>query len=300
MPTCKNVVLVKVINSMTDFKQIIGRGTRVRDDYGKLYFTILDYTGSATRLFADPDFDGQPALITEEEMNSEGEVMHEEMSAPPEDATYPEDILGYGDLAASEDLSGSGMQPRKFYVDAGTIEIIADIAYELGADGKKLRMVKLTDYTGEKVREIFTSAAELRSKWSMADERAVIIETLAERGIGIAELIEMSGDPGVDPFDLLCSLAFNAPQRSRRERAERLKKEQKSFFEKYGAEARMILDEILDKYIENGTPQFKIPDILKIEPIVKHGNVIEISTKFGGTENLRTALAEMQALLYAA
>lgn len=301
MPTCKNVVLVKVINSMTDFKQIIGRGTRVRDDYGKLYFTILDYTGSATRLFADPAFDGDPALITEEEMNNQGEVIREEVNTPQvEDSEYPTYNTGYGDSLIAENLNRPEMIPRKFYVDTGSVEIVADMVYELGADGKKLRMVKLTDYTSEKVREIFTSAAELRSKWSVAEERAAIMEALEEKGIGLDELIETSGDPGVDPFDLLCSLAFNAPRRSRRERAEKLKKEKKDFFEKYNADAKQILDEILDKYIEHGTPQFKIPDILKIEPISQHGNVIEISTKFGGAEKLRDALSEMQALLYAA
>jgi type I restriction enzyme, R subunit len=300
MPTCKNVVLVKVINSMTDFKQIIGRGTRVRDDYGKLYFTILDYTGSATRLFADPDFDGEPALITEDEMNQQGEVVNEEVSTPSADDTYPEDISGFGDAYISEPLETSGRPPRKLYVDTGSVEIVADIVYELGTDGKRLRMVKLTDYTGEKVREIFTSASDLRSKWSNAEERSSIIETLEEKGISLEELIEISGDLEVDPFDLLCSLAFNAPRRSRRERAETLKKERKAFFEKYGTDARQILDEVLDKYIDHGTPQFKIPDILKIDPIALHGNVIEISTKFGGAENLRNALSEMQALLYAA
>lgn len=301
MPTCRNVVLVKVINSMTDFKQIIGRGTRVRDDYGKLYFTILDYTGSATRLFADPAFDGEPALITEEEINNQGEVIREEVSSPRvEDSEYPVDNTGYGDSLIGENLDSPERITRKFYVDTGSVEIVADMVYELGADGKKLRMVKLTDYTGEKVREIFTSAAELRSKWSIAEERAAIIEALAEKGIGLEELIETSGDPGVDPFDLLCSLAFSAPRRSRRERAEKLKKERKDFFEKYNTDARRILDEILDKYIEHGTPQFKMPDILKIEPISQHGNVIEISTKFGGAEKLRDALSEMQALLYAA
>lgn len=300
IPTCKNVVLVKVINSMTDFKQIIGRGTRVRDDYGKLYFTILDYTGSATRLFADPDFDGEPALITEEEMNNQGEVVNEEISLPFADETFPEDTAGYGDSQIGEIIEGPEKQPRKFYVDAGSVEIVADMVYELGADGKKLRMVKLTDYTGEKVREIFTSASELRSKWSNAEERSTIIETLVEKGITLEELLEISGDPEVDPFDLLCSLAFNAPRRSRRERAERLKKERKDFFDKYGIDARQVLDEILEKYIDHGTPQFKIPDILKLDPISRHGNVIEISTKFGGAENLRQALSEMQALLYAA
>ena len=141
------------------------------------------------------------------------------------------DTRGYGEGSLiAEGLDSPEKPRRKFYVDTGSVEIVADMVYELGADGKKLRMVKLTDYTGEKVREIFTSAAELRSKWSSAEERAAIIEALAEKGISLEELIETSGDPEVDPFDLLCSLAFNAPRRSRRERAERLKKERKRLF----------------------------------------------------------------------
>lgn len=301
MPTCKNVVIVKVINSMTDFKQIIGRGTRVRDDYGKLFFTIMDYTGSATRLFADPDFDGEPALITEEEINSSGEVIQENESIPQAEANeYPDETIGYGDASISEKLENESYQPRKYYVDNGLVEIVADIVYELDADGKRLRTVRLTDYTGEKVREIFTSAAELRSKWSIADERATIIETLADKGISLEDLIEASCDPDVDPFDLLCSLAFSAPKRSRRERADNIRKEKKDFFEKYSADARQILNEILDKYIDHGTAQFRIPDILKVEPISTHGNVLEIAGKFGGTDRLREAVHEMQNLLYAA
>jgi type I restriction enzyme R subunit len=299
MPTCKNVVLVKVINSMTDFKQVIGRGTRVRDEYGKLYFTILDYTGSATRLFADPDFDGEPALITEEEMNNRGEIVGR-ATITPEAATEYSTETGYGEQLIGEAIEPSEKAPRKYYVDNGSVEIVADIVYELDADGKRLRVVKLTDYTGEKIREIFTSAAELRSKWSIAEERATIIETLAEKGISLEDLIEASGDPDVDPFDLLCNLAFNMPKRSRRERAEFIKKEKKDFFERYSIDARLILNEILDKYIDHGTAQFKIPDILKIEPISRHGNVIEIANKFGGAERLREAVYEMQNLLYAA
>lgn len=300
MPTCKNVVIVKVINSMTDFKQTIGRGTRVRDDYGKLYFTILDYTGSATRLFADPDFDGEPALITEEEMNNHGEVVGTPTSIVPQEVGEYSTETGFGDALISDNIETNERIPRKYYVDKGIVEIVADMVYELDADGKRLRVVKLTDYTSEKIREIFTSAAELRSKWSIAEERATIIGTLAEKGISLEELVQASEDPEVDPFDLLCNLAFNLPKRSRRERAEFIKKEKKDFFERYGTDARQILNEILDKYIEHGTAQFKIPDILKIDPIARHGNVIEIANKFGGAEQLREAVYEMQNLLYAA
>ena len=192
------------------------------------------------------------------------------------------------------------MTSRKYYVDKGSVEILADVVYELDADGKKLRVVKLTDYTSEKIKEIFTSAAELRSKWSIAEERAIIIESLANKGISLEDLIRASGDPDIDPFDLLCSLAFNSPKRSRRERAERLKKEEREFFEKFSNDARQVLNEILDKYIEHGTAQFKVPDILKVAPISRHGNVLEIAGKFGGPEQLKEAIYKMQNLLYAA
>ena len=189
VPTCQNVVLARVINSMTDFKQIIGRGTRVRDDYGKLFFNILDYTGSATRLFADPDFDGEPALITEEEMDETGKqvevkVVEEEKAA-----------RNWRKLDVDERIDhdkDSEARRRKYYVDNGSVEIAAHLVYELDANGKQLRVVKFTDYTAEKVRSMCPSAASLRSKWSKAEERAEIIQALEDRGISF----ERTGDGG--------------------------------------------------------------------------------------------------------
>ncbi len=294
VPTCKNIVIARVINSMTEFKQIIGRGTRVRDDYGKLYFNILDYTGSATRLFADPDFDGEPALVTEEEMNAAGEKIKEVIEQPEEVVTDPEPprILEPG--------GNAGNEPRKFYVDNGSVEIVAHFVSELDADGKQLRVVRFTDYTGEKVRSMCPSAVEFRSKWSDAEQRAKIIEALEDRGITLDQLIADANQPDADPFDLLCQVAYSAPVRTRRERAERLRKEQKAFFEKYSDKARQVLQDILEKYVDFGTAQFSIPDILKVPPISDHGTVIDISQMFGGADNLRFAISELQSLLYAA
>ncbi len=295
IPTCRNVVLARVINSMTDFKQIIGRGTRVRDDYDKLYFNILDYTG-ATRLFADPDFDGEPALITEEEMNELGETVTEKevpVEAPPPEEEEP------GPLDKWLDEEGEGKPRRKYYVDQGSVEIVAHLVQELDENGKQLRVVKFTDYTADKVRSMCPSAATLRSKWSKAEERAEIIRGLEERGISFDELAKAANQPDADPFDLLCHVAFNAPLRTRRERAENLRKDKKKFFEQYKPEARTVLIEMLDKYIEYGTAQFQIPEILKIPPISERGTVPEIAALFGGAENMRAAVNEMQALLYA-
>lgn len=297
IPTCKNIVIAKVINSIVEFKQTIGRGTRVRDDYGKYYFTILDYTGSATRLFADPQFDGEPTRITEEQINTNGEIVEGTTKVKDIEKEIYEPIVITERPQVADDSEG---QSKKYYVDNGLVEIAAHLVYELDPDGNKLRVIKFTDYTSEKVRSMYTTAAELRSKWSAAEQRAIIISSLEERGISFKELAEVTKQPDADPFDLLCYVAFSAPLRTRRERAENLRRQRSNFFENYGAEARQILNEIIDKYIEYGTAQFKIPDILKVSPISDHGNVMEIVAKFGGEENLRTALAEMQSLLYAA
>ena len=299
IPTCKNVALARVINSMTDFKQIIGRGTRVRDDYDKFFFSIVDYTGSATRLFADPEFDGEPARITEETMDEEGATAPGSYDTVIDACSgWAEEEAGYSPSPGVTDDSEG--QRRKYYVDGGAVEIAAHLVYELDPDGKQLRVVKYTDYTAEKVRSLYTSVADLRARWSDAEQRATIITALEERGISFEELAEATKQPDADPFDLLCHVAFNAPLRSRRERAERLRKEKKDFFDRYSQEARQILDKILEKYAEHGMAQFKIPEILKVPPISDHGNVLEIAEKFGGPERLREALAEMQSLLYAA
>ena len=296
VPTCKNIVLVRVINSMTDFKQIIGRGTRLRDDYGKLYFNILDYTGSATQLFADPDFDGEPALISEEKMDESGQqteakVVEEEQV----DEKEPTETPSLDDWQEREKEP-----PHKFYVDKGSVEIAAHLVYELDENGKQLRVVQFTDYTAESVRSMFPSAAVLRSKWSNAEERAEIIKALEDRGISFEKLAEVANQPDADPFDLLCHLAFNAPLRTRRERAELVKQEKTDFFAQYGSDAREVLNAMLEKYVEYGTAQFQIPEILKVPPISERGTIPQIASLFGGADKMRSAVDQMQAFLYAA
>ncbi len=299
VPTCKNIVLVRVIESMTEFKQIIGRGTRVRDDYGKFYFNILDYTGSATRLFADPDFDGEPVTITEVQVDEAGQIISgTETVEPVEAGPYPPEEPGGDGL--SGDMVDVDTERRKFYFDGGQVEIAAHLVYELDPDGGQLRVVKFTDYTAEKVRTLYRSAAELRGRWMDPEDRAEIIRRLAERGIDFDELAAAARQPDADPLDLLCHVAFNAPLRTRRERADRLKKDEKEFFARYGPRARAVLDELLEKYTEHGVAQFAIPDVLKVPPLSAHGNPAEIAGFFGGPEKLREAVHRLQALLYAA
>jgi len=150
------------------------------------------------------------------------------------------------------------------------------------------------------VRTLYPSAPGLRQKWANPSERSEIIDKLAQRGISFDELAATAKQPNADPFDLLCHLAFNAPLRTRRERAQRLREERKDFFDQYGPEARAVLNELLDKYAEYGTAQFVLPDVLQIPPISERGNVIEIAKMLGGGDKLREGATQLQTILYAA
>lgn len=289
-PTCKNVVLARVVGSMSEFKQIIGRGTRVRDDYGKLWFNILDYTGAATRLFADPAFDGDPVRLTEEELEEDGHttVISDTGDAPEEpDGDEGPDII--------EPPSG---ERQKYFYDGGQVEIAAHLVYELDPNGRQLRVVRYTDYAAESVRTLSPSVQDLRKRWADAEQRNEIINALSERGISFAELADSAGQPEADPFDLLCHLAFNAPLRTRRERAQQMKQTHKDFFTRYAPEARQILEELLDKYAEHGDAQFVLPDVLRVPPISNHGQPGEIIRLFGGPDQLRQAVNDLQGMLY--
>ncbi len=290
VPTCKNVVLARIVNSMTEFKQIIGRGTRVRDDYDKLFFNILDYTGSATRLFADPDFDGYPAIITQEEIDGDGNVVVAEV-VEPQDPTAPNEPI-------PPSFDDDEWQPRKFYVDAGEAQIAAEVVYELDASGKR-RIVRFTDYTAEQVRTLYPNSAEMRRLWADPAQREQIIKVLTERNIDFERLATVTNQPDADPFDLLCHVAFNAPIRTRRERANRVRLEESAFFGQYTGRARDILLTLLEKYAEHGTTQFAL-DVLKVPPLSDFGTVGEIARLFGGADRLKSAVEQLQTLLYAA
>ena len=280
---------------MTDFKQIIGRGTRVREDYGKLFFNIIDYTGSATRMFADPDFDGEPALVDEEVIDENGDIIEQTVV---EDESQREE--GPIELVLLEFNEDEPWKPRKYYYDGGSVQIAAQVVYELDADGKQLRVVSYTDYARSKVLALYASQEDLEAGWAQSDQRRQILDALAERGIDLRRLREVAGVPDADPLDLLCHLAFNGPIRTRRERALHLAKAHPDFFDRFGPEARAVLDELLDKYSEHGLEQLKLPDVLKVPPLSAHGNPSEIARLFGGAEELRRAVDDLHQLLYVA
>jgi type I restriction enzyme R subunit len=150
------------------------------------------------------------------------------------------------------------------------------------------------------VRSLFPTSKALREAWMDAARRSEIVRRLAERGISFDQLAEAAGQPEADPFDLICHLAFNAPLRTRRERARELRARAPDIFTKYGAEGRAILEELLEKYAAHGEAEFVLPDVLKVPPISNHGQVADIIRLFGGPEQLRAAVAELQEQLYAA
>jgi type I restriction enzyme R subunit len=294
-PAVKNVVLIRLINSMTEFKQIIGRGTRVAEDCGKGFFTILDYAGSATTRFADPAFDGDPVASDSTTLDENGEEVTVTDETPPPE---PDPADDYDDTGIIRD-GPDGPRRIKLRYDGGAVQIVADVVHELDADGKTLRVVQLIDYTAERVRTLYPTATDLRRLWADPTRRSEISDALAERGIDFDDLSRAMNQPDADPFDLLCKLAYNAPLKTRRDRATVLRADRKAFFEQFPPAARQVLGELLDKYAEHGVSQLKVPDVLKVPPIANHGNIAEIAALFGGADALRNAVTEMQTLLYA-
>ena len=296
-PTVRNVVLFKPINSMTDFKQIIGRGTRVLEEKDKFWFTIIDYVG-ATRLFYDPAFDGEPVRVTRQGINDKGEVTTTEDTEdgtlqpeePPEMYPLPPEISAGGQPVA---------EPRKFYVDGVPVYIVGEQAYELDAEDNVLRTVSIVDYVRENVRRLLPTAEQLRQAWPLSERRENITQALAGRGIDLEHLAHITHHEDADPLDLLLHVAYDAPLPTRRERAEKLRQSKPNFFNTYTPAARQILDELLDKYADFGLKELTDLNLaLRVPPLDRHGTVSEIAALFGGAAELRSAVDRMQALLY--
>jgi type I restriction enzyme R subunit len=214
----KNVVLARVVGSRSEFKQIVGRGTRLNVDYGKEYFNIIDFTGTATRHFADPNFDGDPVLIEEVTIDEAGEVVNttieiidNEVQETQGEYQPEQDNLQNGE---GQIINDPLSEPRKFYVDGGTVEVIGHLIYDLDTDGKKLQVVRYTDYSGRAIRALYPGSEDFKRDWANQDSRNSIQRELSERGISFDELLASSDLPDADPFDLLCHLACPLRQNS--------------------------------------------------------------------------------------
>ncbi|PLY13832.1 MAG: restriction endonuclease [Sedimenticola sp.] len=285
--TCKLIVLDQTINSMTVFKQIIGRGTRINEDYGKFYFTIIDFK-KATELFADPDFDGDPVQIYE--------PGPEDPPVPPDgpDGEDPPDVLP--EPPKPPPGGEDDPEPRKKYVVADVpFYVVAERIQYYGPDGK-LITESLKDYTKKTVAKEFKTLRDFIRHWDDAEKKQVVIDELAEHGVLWEALADEIGKD-FGPFDLICHVAFDQPPLTRRERAENVRK--RNYFAKYGEQARAVLDALLDKYADEGVENIEDPRVLRINPFDRFGTPIEIvNDYFGGRKKYEQAIRELENELY--
>jgi type I restriction enzyme R subunit len=294
--TCRLIVLDRPVGSMTEFKQIIGRGTRVHEDTKKFYFTLLDFR-SATNHFADPEFDGEPVQIYEpgeadpmappDALPAAIDGQEEIPYKPGEDETI---VDGAPDISISEVADN----PRKIYVDGVEATIIAERVEYLDEDGK-LVTESLRDFTKKGLRKRFASLDAFLRRWNATDRKQAIIEALASEGLPLDPLAEEVGKD-LDPFDLICHVAFDRPPLTRRERAENVRK--RDVFTKYGPQARRVLDALLAKYQDEGVLNLGDPRILQIAPFDSMGTPLELIRQFGTRADFDRAVHELQAALY--
>ncbi len=291
--TCKLVVLDQHIKSMTEFKQIIGRGTRINEDYGKYWFTIMDFK-KATELFADKDFDGEPVVIFEPKAD--------ELPVPPDDENTDltdefKPLDGYPIDTTESDVS-LGTEPGgrvKYLVGNVEVRIVAQRVQYYGPEGK-LITESIKDYTRSAVRKDFASLDEFLRSWTSAERKAVLIQELEQHGVLIDALAEEVGKD-FDPFDLVCHIAFDQPPLTRKERAEQVKK--RNYFAKYGEQARKVLVALLDKYADTGVENIEDIKILTLDPFKSMGSAPELISAFGGKPAYLQALKELEEQLYA-
>ncbi|CAD6880996.1 Type I restriction-modification system, restriction subunit R (EC 3.1.21.3) [Methylomonas albis] len=290
--TCKLVVLDQHIKSMTEFKQIIGRGTRINEDYDKYWFTIMDFK-KATELFADKDFDGEPVMIYEPKDDAS--------PVPPDDNPgaendHPESELtgNTGDTTAGE----GGDEPRgrvKYVLGDVSVYVIAERVQYYGPEGK-LITESLKDYTRSTVRKDYASLDEFLRRWTKAERKAAILQELEQHGLLLEPLADEVGKD-FDAFDLICHVAFDQPPLTRRERAEQVKK--RNYFAKYGEQARQVLETLLEKYADTGIENIEDIKILTLDPFKNMGTASELVSAFGGKPAYMAALQELEAHLYA-
>ncbi len=281
--TCKLIVLDSNISSMTEFKQIIGRGTRIDENYGKTYFTIMDFRG-VTRMFADPDFDGEPIIDGD---FTGTEKKDDDMVKEP-DASFVTDDNDFG-------IDGEEKSKRiKYYVNNVSVKLINKMVQYLDSDGK-LISESLIDYTKKNLKKQFSDLDEFLNKWNNEDKKQAIIDELLEQGIFFDELKEEVGKE-FDEFDLICHLAFDMKPLTKSERINNVKK--RNYFTKYGEQARQILDILLKKYQTQGIKDIEDISILKLEDFKKIASPTQIVKIFGGKDKYIEAIKELEKELY--
>ena len=294
--TCKLIVLDSEIKSMTKFKQIVGRGTRINEDFNKLYFTILDFR-NVTDLFADKEFDGDPirikpvsqdidlTTIVDEEETDDTTITDndgEKIEFVKPDVRIPQ---------VNEDREN---YRKKIYVNGIDVSILVSREMYFDNNGKPIT-TSLKDHTKEIIKGQFASLDDFLQKWNNAEKKEAIIKELQEEGVMI-EALQEAVDRDVDLFDLICHVAFDQPPLTRKERANNVKK--RNYFTKYGEQARRVLETLLDKYTDEGVTNLESLEVLKVKPLADYGSPMEIINEFGNKENYLKAIKELEVELY--
>ena len=289
--TCKLIVLDRAINSMIEFKQIIGRGTRIAEEFDKTHFTILDFR-SATDNFADPDFDGEPVQVYEPSESDE--------IVPPDDADATVDERIWDEAEAVAEVPDVGIDmtgtpgPRKFVVGDVEFSVAVEQVQHIDKYGR-LITESLRDYTRKTLLGEFEDLSDFLTTWTTAKQKSTIIEELEERGVYFEALAEKVGRD-YDPFDLIVHVAFDQPPLTRAERANNVRK--RDYFTEYGEEARAVLNALLDKYANQGIRAIEKMDVLKVQPLDDLGTPLEIVGLFGGKKGYLEALRQLEEALY--
>jgi len=298
--TCKVIVLDANINSMTKFKQIIGRGTRINEEYGKLFFTILDFR-NATDLFADPDFDGEPIRIkpVTEETDLTSIVDEEENNTTPiidEDSGEEVEIIKPEIRYPEPPNTETGVrEPRqKIYVNGVDVSVLVSRELYFDQHGKPIT-TSLKDHTKEIIKGQFVSLDDFLNKWNNTDKKEAIIKELQEQGVLVEALME-AVEKKVDLFDLICHIAYDQPPLTRKERANNVKK--RNYFAKYGEQSRKVLEALLEKYADEGIENIESMEVLKVKPLNEFGSPVEIINEFGSKEEYLRAVKELETELY--
>ena len=286
----KLIVVDKIIQTVTEFKQIIGRGTRLRYNDGKTHFTIMDFR-RVSRLFADPDWDGE--IEQDEDFGSTSlteQRMPDEENAVTERSRNDE----------SNEDNNEQKNPKRTIQIVGkggvTIKVLQRIVSIYDTDGKLLRNESIEDYTKESILGTYQTLENFIQTWNGEQKKEIIRNMLKEKGIDLELIKKDQNMSDVDDFDFICHIAFNQKPLTRRERAENVKK--RDIFGKYGDAAREVINALLDKYAELGIYDIESTEILKQNPFTKYGKPARIAALFGGNEKYRAALRELENELY--
>jgi type I restriction enzyme R subunit len=279
---------------MTEFKQIIGRGTRINEDYDKYWFTIMDFK-KATELFADKDFDGEPVMIYEPKPGA--------TVVPPDDDSEPEldengNPITEPGTPSTPDITIPDDEPNskriKYVLGDVTVYVVSERVQYYGPEGK-LITESLKDYTRSTVRKDYASLDDFLRRWSKTDRKVAILQELEAHGLLLEALAEDVGKD-FDAFDLICHVAFDQPPLTRRERVEQVKK--RNYFTKYSGQAKQVLESLLDKYQDTGLENIEDIKILTLAPFSTLGSPVELLKAFGGKPQYQQALQELEHELY--